>query len=222
MIMRLRDIFFFALLLVSAALRAQDEMAVSALRARQVLDAMAARTRGCATIEIGFSATYENKRSGDKTSTAGTLRVKGDAYVLDAGDVVTYSDSEKVSVWQKKVGELTISAHDEEAEGDMTPAKLLGAYDKGYKLRLLGEATVGGAECDEVDLYPTDTKSPIMRIRLFVDKKTSLLRRFVQQLKLGESLSVDILRFATDRPMPDSEFVFDAAAHADVEVVDLR
>ena len=197
-------------------------MAVSGLQARQILDAMAARARGCATIDIDFSATYENKRSGDKRSVFGTLKVKGDSYVLDAGDVVTYYDSEKVSVWQKKIGELTISAHDEEAEGDMTPAKLFGAYDKGYRLRLLGEAKVGGADCHEVDLYPTALQSPIMRIRLFVDKKTSLPRRFVQQLKLGEALVVDILRLTPDKLLSDSDFVFDAAAHADVEVVDLR
>lgn len=220
--MRLRNILFLALLCVASALRAQDEMEVSAIRARQVLDVMAARTKGYSTIEIDFSAAYENKRSGDKSSSAGTLKVKGDAYVLDMGDVVTYSDIEKVSVWQRKVNELTISGHDDEAEGDMTPAKLLGAYDKGYKLRHLGEAKVGGVVCHEVDLYPADAKSPVMRIRLFVDKKTSHLRRFVQQLKLGEVLTVDIIRFAPDKPISDSELVFDTAAHVGVEVVDLR
>lgn len=220
--MRLLNIFIFAFSCVSCVALAQGEMAVSGLQARRVLDAMAARAKVCATIDMDFSATYENKRSGDKKSFAGTLKVKGEAYVLDAGDVVTYYDSEKVSVWQKKIGELTISGHDEEAEGDMTPAKLFGAYDKGYKLRLLGEAEIGGVVCHEVDLYPTDSKSPIMRIRLFVDKKTNLPRRFVQQLKLGEALVVDILRLTPDKPLPDSVFAFDTVANADVEVVDLR
>lgn len=220
--MRLLNIFLFALSCVSCVALAQDEVAVSDLQARQILNAMAAQAKAYSTIDMEFSATYENKRSGDKRSVAGTLKVKGDSYVLDAGDVVTYYDSEKVSVWQKKIGEIAVSGHDEEAEGDMTPAKLFGAYDKGYKLRLLGEAKIGGAECREVDLYPTDPKSPIMRIRLSVDKKTGLPRRFAQHLKLGEALVVDVLRLTPNKPLPDSDFVFDAAAHADVDVVDLR
>ena len=202
---------------------AQEEMEVSAIEARKVLTEMTNQTKKCSTIYLEFTASYENKRTGNKHSCDGTLKVKGEKYVLDVSDMVTYSEEDKVSVWQKKINELDISSHDEEAEGEMTPAKLFGgAYQEGYKLRMLGDKKVGGEECVEVDLYPKDTKSPIMRIRLSISKKTKMLKRFMQQYKLGESLTVDIKTFTPNKPMADKEFSFDSAAHKDVEIVDLR
>ena len=206
----------------SVGASAQDDMQASEAQAKKVLREMAEKTRAYTSIEMRFSALYENKRTGDKNASDGLLKVKGEKYMLDLNDMVTYSDEATVSVWQKKINELTISEHDAEAEGDMTPAKLFGAYEVGYKLRFLGVSTIGGEECEEVDLYPTAAKSPLVRIRLSISKKTRQLRRFYQQYKLGETLTVDVKSFAVNKPMADKDIAFDKEAHKDVEIVDLR
>lgn len=221
--MKIKNMVVAACMVMSMPVVAQNEMDASAVEARKVLDEMADEAKSHKTIAMNFAATYENKRTGATHTSEGTLKVKGEKYVLDIEDMVTYSDEEGVSVWQKKVNELTISEHDAEAEGDMSPARLFGgAYQEGYKLRLLGEVTVGGEKCMEVDLYPKDMKSQVVRVRLTISKKGKQLKRFMQQYKLGEVLTVDVRKYVTDKSMSDSEFVFDRVAHKGVEVVDLR
>ncbi|MDY4174985.1 MAG: outer membrane lipoprotein carrier protein LolA [Bacteroidales bacterium] len=209
-------------LLICGDIAAQENMQQSEIQAKKVLKEMADKTKAYSTIDMEFSAQYENKRTGDKSTSNGTLKVKGEKYVLDLKDMVTYSDETSVSVWQKTINELTISDHDEEAEGDMTPSKLFGAYEVGYKLHLLGDKTVNGEECVEVDLYPTAQKSAIVRIRLSISKKTKQLKRFYQQYKLGETLTVDVKKFVPNKPMADKEFAFDRELHKEVEIIDLR
>lgn len=213
-------IFVACALSVSAT--GQTEVEISEAQARKVLDEMAAQTKKCSTIDIAFTATYENKRTGDKNACDGTLKVKGEKYVLDVNDLVTYSDEDGISVWQKKHNELDISGHDAEAEGDMTPTRLFGAYKEGYRLRMLGNKTVAGTECVEIDLYPLDKKSQIVRLRVSIEKRGKRVRQFMQQSKMGETLTVSIKTYKVNVPMDDALFRFDRAAHKDVEVVDLR
>ncbi len=221
--MKIKNMVVAACMVMSMPVAAQNEMDASAVEARKVLDEMADEAKSHTTIAMDFAATYENKRTGSKHTSEGTLKVKGEKYVLDIEDMVTYSDEEGVSVWQKKINELTISEHDAEAEGDMSPARLFGgAYQEGYKLRLLGDVTVGGETCVEVDLYPKDMKSQVVRVRLAISKKGKQLKRFMQQYKMGEVLTVDVRKYVTGKSMSDSEFVFDRATHKGVEVVDLR
>ena len=86
---------------------------------------------------------------------------------------------------------------------------------------MLGDVKVGTSVCCEVDLYPTD-KTSIVRIRLTIDKSTKQLKRFWQQNKSGETLTVTIDRYETNKAMVDDMFTFDASKHPDIEVVDLR
>lgn len=207
---------------LSVSATGQTEIEISEAQARKTLDEMAAQTKKCATIDVTFTAAYENKRTGDKNTCDGTLKVKGEKYVLDVNDLVTYSDEEGISVWQKKHKELDISGHDPEAEGDMTPARLFGAYKDGYRLRMLGDKMVAGVECVEIDLYPLDKKSQIVRLRISLDKRKKQVRQFMQQSKMGETLTVSIKSYRVNMPMDDALFRFDRAAHKDVEIVDLR
>lgn len=205
-----------------AAVNAQTDETKSEMEARAILDEMSAKVKACSTIEINFTAEYSSKRSGDKHSSNGNLKVKGQSYVLDVNDMVTYSDGKTVYVWQKSNNEVDISDSDPDADGDMTPAKLFGAYKTGYKLRHLADKTVAGVDCRQVDLYPHDKKTNIMRLRISVSKSTGRIRQFEQTTKSGETLTVLVSDFKVNQAMSSSTFTFDVNAHKGVEVVDLR
>lgn len=210
-----------AALCASHGALAQENAEKSASDARAILNEMSATAKRYSTIAISFNATLESKRTNAKNTHKGTLKVKGEKYVLDINDIATYNNGTVVSVWQKKNNEVDLSDPDPEAEGDLSPKRLFNAYNEGYKLRLLDEKRVDGVLCNEIDLYPT-SPSTIIRIRLSIDKKTKQIRKFWQQNKNGDMLTVTISKFQPNQPMADSEFTFDASKHPGIEVVDLR
>lgn len=200
----------------------EEDLARAEAEARAILNEMSSAANKCNSISVTFTATYINKRTGDKTASKGSLQVKGDKYVLDVNDMVTYSNEKTIEVWQKKNNDVDISDHDADAEGDMTPSRFFGSYKSGYKLRRLGDKKIGGVDCAQIDLYPTDKKTNIMRIRLSINIVTKQVKQFEQTTKMGESLIVEFNTYKTNTPMDDKIFSFDYAAHKDVEVVDLR
>lgn len=201
---------------------AQGDDVKSEKEARAILDGMSSKVKSCSTIEIDFTAEYSCKRTGDKHTSDGNLKVKGLAYALDVNDMVTYSDGMTVYVWQKNSNEVDISDADTDSDGDMTPSKLFGAYKSGYKLRHLPNKSIGGVECEQVDLYPIDKKTNVMRLRISVAKESRRIQQFEQSTKSGETLTVIIKGYKVNQPIPNSAFTFDFNAHTGVEVVDLR
>lgn len=205
-----------------AAQSQSDEMKQSEAEARSILNAMSAYAKSCSTIEVKFTSSYENKRTGDKNTSQGSLMVKGDKYVLDVNGMVTYSDGKTIYVWQKAENEVDISDNDPDSEDAMTPSKLFGAYKTGYKLHHLADKKIAGIDCAQVDLYPSDTKTNIMRLRISIEKSTNRMRQFEQTTKSGESIVFLVKEFKVNQSIADSEFVFDTKSHSGVEVVDLR
>lgn len=199
-----------------------DDMAKAEAEAKAILNDMAAAAKSLQTISIKFKTQYDNKRTGDKATSSGTLFVKGEKYVLDVNDMVTYTDGKTVYVWQKENAEVDISDFDPTSEDMMSPSRLFGAYQSGYKLKRLADKKIAGADCAQVDLYPIDRKTNIMRLRISVNKANKQMTQFEQSTKAGETLTVTIVSYEVNKPIADSAFVFDFAAHKDVEVVDLR
>lgn len=210
-----------AALLVSLVVNAQtDEERVT--MAREMLDKMAAKNKSYQTIRAKFTLTVDNKQADKQTDFEGSMDVKGDKYVLDLMNQVTYFDGKDIYVWQKEVNEVNISTSDETEETMMSPMKLFGAYEEGYKMVYIGDVTIEGVACNEVDLYPEDRTSNISRIRLTLNKKTNMIKCLMQQGKDGTSYYVKIDSIQSNVPMTDTHFVFDAKANPKVEIIDLR
>lgn len=217
----MKTIMIIAALLVSLVVNAQtDEERVT--MAREMLDKMAAKNKSYQTIRAKFTLTVDNKQADKQTDFEGSMDVKGDKYVLDLMNQVTYFDGKDIYVWQKEVNEVNISTSDETEETMMSPMKLFGAYEEGYKMVYIGDVTIEGVACNEVDLYPEDRTSNISRIRLTLNKKTNMIKCLMQQGKDGTSYYVKIDSIQSNVPMTDTHFVFDAKANPKVEIIDLR
>lgn len=190
--------------------------------ARTILDQMAAKHKSYSTMTVDFSFTTDNRQSNTTDKQNGKIVVKGDKYVLDLFGQTTYFDGSVAASWLREVNEVNISQLEENDESTLTPAKLFGAYEKGYKLRYMGEKNIASVLCTEVELYPTDLTGNIARIRLAIEKTSKNIRQLVQQGKDGIIFTVDIKKLVPNLPVDDSFFVFDEKAHPDVEVIDMR
>lgn len=211
-----------SVILASSMAWAQTDAELSAM-AKDLLDKMAAKNKSYKTIKATFTVTVDNKQAKTKADHDGTLSLKGDMYVLDILNAVTYFDGNTVCTWLREENEANISGIEDAGEAAIGPMQILGSFDKGYKMRYIDNAAVDGVPCAEVDLYPIDVKhNSISRVRLTIDRNSCTIKRIMQQGKDGTSYYVTIKSFDTNVDIPDSYFTFDASAHPGVEVVDLR
>lgn len=208
-------------LFVSVAIYAQDD-AESSTMAKEILDKMAANNKKYSTIDATFTLTIEDKKTKHQTEHKGSLTTKGDKYKLCIMNTETYFDGTDIYAWNKDVSEVTISEPDENDVSAVTPAKLLGSYEVGYKMRYVADAKVGGVDCYEIDLYPENLTNTISRIRIDVDMKTYNIKSLMQQGKDGTSYYVRIDSFTTNAEIADDVFKFDASKNPNVEVIDMR
>lgn len=190
--------------------------------AKTYLDKMSAKNKSYSTIQTDFTITIDNKQSNTKTDHNGSLAVKGDKYKLSLMNSITFFDGNSICTWLVEDKEANISDAEEGSDALISPMQLLGSYDKGYKMRYMQDIKVGSNDCVEIDLYPIDHKTNITRVRLTIDKSSYSIKRLMQQGKDGTSYYVNINSFKTNAPIADNEFTFDAKAHPDVEVVDMR
>lgn len=209
-----------ALCATAISLTAQTDSERIAM-ARDLLDKMSAKNKSYTTISVDFTVTIDNKQTQHKSDHPGQLLVKGDKYRLDIMNTTTYFDGTDVYAWSKDVNEVTVSLPDE-ADDTATPMKLFAAYETGYRMLYLNSITVDGRACGEVDLYPEDLSSPITRVRLVIDEASYVVKSLMQQGKDGTNFYVKVNKFKSGSAIADSEFVFNKAAHPEVEIIDMR
>lgn len=210
-----------AMALTSIAAMAQTDEE-RAQMARDVLDRMAAKNKSYSTITVDFTLSIDNHQNQKKENQKGSIVVKGDKYVLDIFGMTSYYDGKVAAAWMHEAAEVNITEPEEDEETALSPAKMFGAYEKGYRLRYMGEQKLGAAQCSEVELYPTEKGVNIVRIRLLIDKQTDNIKQMLQQGKDGVVYTVTIDKFVVNKPVADAAFMFDAKAHPGVEVIDMR
>lgn len=189
---------------------------------KMYLDKMSAKNKQYTTICATFTVTVDNKQLNTNDNYNGKLSVKGDKYILDFMDAITYFDGTTICTWQVKNKEANLTTAEDDSENPISPMRLLGSYENGYKMRYIQDVKIGDTECVEVDLYPTQRKAQFSRVRLTIDKKQYMIKRLMQQGKNGTSYYVTINSFNTNMSIADTEFTFNSKAHPDVEIIDLR
>ncbi len=213
--------FVLGILCVSISAFSQTDQERAEM-AKDYLDKMSKKNKSYSTINAAFTLTIDNKQDNSKNDIKGNLKIKGDKFQLDVANSITYFDGKDQCTWMQETNEATISESDLDSEAPITPMQFLGAYDKGYKMRYIESHKIDNIECVEIDLYPTDRKGNIARVRLAIDKNNYVVKRIMQQGKDGTSYYVTINKFTTNTEIPDSEFKFDATKHPGVEIIDLR
>lgn len=212
----------FALLIFScfAPLNAQithtakgnvDENAQKVLK--KALDKINANTA------VSFKVTVVNRDAQKKETSRQTLDVlysKGKYRVTDANQVL-YCDGKSVWHWSKDAKEVVLSPVSDSDDDLMNPAKMLANYSKNYRPKFIRVEDDGTAI---VDLVPKRTRS-YHKIRLFIVEKTGLLKKMEMHNYDSSRGEYTISNYKATKAT-DADFIFDAASHKDVEVIDMR
>lgn len=201
-------LFIFSIL--PSLLFAQD-------RAKEILDQVSKKTASYSTIEAHFKNSIISQAAAINESQNGILYIQGDLYRLEMDAQTIISDGESNWIHLVDEGEVQITEVDEEEEESMSPSKMFTIYQEGYKYQFVSES----ANSYTIDLIPEESGS-FIKIELRINIKEMRITGFTLFDKNGGSYAYDISIFKANQTFAEGFFQFDAAAHPNIDVIDLR
>ena len=169
---------------------------------------------------VSFSVTMINRDSSKKETARAAAQVlysKG-RYRVSADGQMLWSDGKNVWHWNKKSNETVVNAAGEADDDLMNPARLLSNYSKAFRPKYIRTDDNGIAV---IDLVPRQSRS-YHKIRLMITEKTGVLKSLTLHNYDSSEGEYRITAFKQGATYKDSDFVYDAAAHKDAEVIDMR
>lgn len=192
------------------------------IKAKQILDEVAAKTKGYQTIRADFSFTLENTQAKVTDTQTGKIIIKGDKYKIDLMGVDTYFDGKTIWMYLRDAGEVNISEPDLMDDETLNPANIFNIYQEGFKYLHAGETSLNGKKTDVIDLFPEKRDKAFSRIKLYIYQGNLQIAKITQIGKDGNNYIIDIKKLEVNAPADDALFIFDASKHPNVEVIDMR
>lgn len=192
-------------------------------KAREILDAMSAKYQSIHSFQADLAYTMTNKVEDINEAYNGKISVKGDMYRLVMQDQEIYNDGKTVWTYLPTldIPEVTIDNNNPEA-GDITPSSIFNVYKEGYKYLYLNSYSEGGKSYDIVDLIPNDKDAQYFKVRIEIESKEKLLRKFTLFDKEGSEYAYVISNFKSNVNLADSYFAFDTSKLSEDQIIDIR
>lgn len=204
-----------AVLLFSKA-EAQD------VKAKGILDGVCLQTKSYSTMEIEFTYTMENKKSGIKETKKGTASMKGAKYWVSFAGQTIISDGTTQWTYIKDNNEVQINTVDPNDDQSLNPSKLLTSYDKSFTPKFIKEEVRNGKTLQILDLTPLKGRS-YFKIRVEIDKTAKQIVNSIVYDKNGASTyTYSVVKYTPNKAISDTKFTFRAADYPGVDVIDLR
>jgi len=209
----------FALLFSGVLVNAQSDA-----KAKQILDEVSAKTKTFQSMSADFVFSMVNEEMDINEKNEGTIKVKGQKYKvsLPGAGVEMYSDGNTIWSYMKDGNQVTITSVDDAGSELMDPSSIFSIYERGFESKFIGEKQQNGKTLYEIELYPDSDEYQVKKIKVWVNKATMMLDA-ATLYDIDENLyGIEVKKMDTKTTFQDSEFVFNAANHPDVEVIDLR
>jgi len=188
-------------------------------RALTVLNAMSSKYQSYSSFTAEFNYSMENEQEDIKDEFNGTITIMGEKYRLDMGIQEIFNNGETIWTYMPEEKEVNITEFDPDEE-ELTPSKIITAYESGYKYILLDNES--DAEYNVIDLIPENSDEQFFKVRMSISKKDNLIKSWKIFDKNGNNYVHTITKFSPNDSMKSNYFEFDASKYPGVEVVDLR
>ncbi|MBP6978002.1 MAG: outer membrane lipoprotein carrier protein LolA [Bacteroidales bacterium] len=189
-------------------------------KATEILEALKIKAKSFQTAQVEFTYSITNPDQDLNESFDGILYIKGNSYRLSVAGQLVICDGQTSWTYIEDAQEVQINSVEEDDES-ITPAKIFTSYFDSEKAVFIGEYTQGGKILQKIELIPSKEKS-ISKIILEIEKNKLEIVQFVISDKSGNAFTYNITRFATDIPIGEDKFTFNARAYPDVEIIDMR
>ena len=151
---------------------------------------------------------------------SGTLRLKGEKFVLEAGGMTTWFDGHTQWTYLPSSDEVNISEPTDEELQTLNPYAWLYLYDREYDLQSLPSETSGQYK---IEMSARSAGEQVERLVLWLDKSGLHPVKFSLTLAGNvEPTLITVRDYRTRQPYTDAMFVFDPGEYPTAEVIDLR
>lgn len=209
------SLFMTALLFLGMQSFAQDKDP----KAKAVLDEVSKKVKGYTSFSVEFSSNLKTT-DGVNENHSGKAIIKGDKYIIEAGDQKIISDGKMVwtiLIKEKEVYENPIEDGDDDQL--LNPTKMFNLWEKDFKYKWVKEETVSGVTLVEINLYPLKTKSKFHTVIVKVNKSTNEIHTVIVKGKDGEVLTYKLLKMTANVSVSDADFKFDKAKYPGYTVI---
>ena len=216
----MRKIILFGFLLAFA----WNGFAQQDAKAKKILDEVSTKMRSLETLSVDFLFTMENKAMEISEKNEGKLELKGQKYRVDLPDVgvKVYSDGETLWNYMEDANQVTVSYLEEGGSELMDPSTVFTIYEKGFRSNYSGEKKEGNKSFHQIELFPDSPEYEVEKILISIDKDENIIKSALLHGTDGNLYGVEVTNLDTDKPMPDSYFVFNPKEYNDIEVIDFR
>ena len=124
--------------------------------------------------------------------------------------------SASVQIWNfDGESEVTVAKADDD-EDAFSPEKVLNGFNvKDFNVKLVTSTSTN----HQVQLIPVDKRQTFKQVLLYINKSTNLVSKAIITDKTNTTIELNFSNISLNVVLPDSQFVFDAAKHPGVEIV---
>lgn len=211
-------------LVVGFLVTALSAFSQSDAKAKEILDEVSAKTKTFKTMSADFVFSMVNEEMDINEQNEGSIKVKGQRYVvlLPGVGVEVYSDGNTVWNYMKDGNQVTITNVDDSGSELMDPTSIFSIYERGFRSKFIGEKNEDGKTLYQIELYPDSDEYQVEKIELFIDKTNMMLEKATLFGTDDNLYAILVKKMETNQDFPDAIFVFDKSKHGDVEEIDLR
>lgn len=180
--------------------------------AQTILDKAAAKVQTSKGISVSFSLTQKDKLGHQVSTSKGIIKIKGSKYYIKQDQNETFSNG--MQVWNYDGNkEVTVAQADNDDE--LSPEKIITGFNqKDFDAKLISSSLNY-----QVQLTPVDKRKNFKQVILYISKTTNLITKAVITDKTNAIMEINFSNVSINNSFADSQFIFDAAKHPGVEVV---
>lgn len=187
--------------------------------AMKVLSEFSKRATSAPSVSMDFSLVTDDSRSGDVSTMEGSVVLKGDSFMLTLPENGVWSDGKTAWSYLTDINEVTITENDPDDGSFMSkPSLLFTMYQKGYKVRLIGQTQNEWI----IDLYPEDISGDMIHMRLKISKPGYNLNSAEYKTKEGITVTLNTIKYDLAFKPEADFFTFKPGDHKGIDVIDMR
>ena len=188
-------------------------------KAISVLDKFSLKASSAPSVSMKFLFVRNDQVQKSIDTVAGSVVLSKDSYRLDLPDNIIWYNGMTSWSFLPAEDEVTVSEPDRKDNSfESRPSMIFNMYKDGYKCRLLEEKS----DSYLIDLYPTDIKNEIIRVRLLIAKPSLDLKSFEYKMRDGVVITLTVNEYSIVRTPAAGFFEFDPSKHRGVEIIDMR
>lgn len=189
--------------------------------AQKMISEVLTKVKSYDNIQVEFVYILENTAENLKQETRGSLSLKGDKYLINLMGTTQLFDGQKIYTIIPEDEEVTISKYQPEDDTQLTPAKMLTFFEKGYMYKNDILQNRDGRKIQYIKLIAKDSQSEMQEALLGIDQMTKHIHNLIQTQDNGTRIEIKVSKFKTNQPLADNMFKFDSSRYPDYYINEL-